>query len=137
MRTLESRKWPMNDRNDRNDQKKNGKWIRRLIVGGAMLSLLAGLSLLAAVWGIEYMVDIWWFDALGYGFYYWQRLLYRYAVFILVTLFFFTIFFLNFWTAARFNPLRRAEAAPGSTGIRSAKAPRCTPRWTPLAISWR
>ena len=57
---------------------------------------------LASVLGIDYLVDIWWFDALGYGFYYWQRMLYRYGVFAAVTLLFFLVFFLNFWIAARF-----------------------------------
>ena len=77
------------------------KWTGRLIIGVGAVVLLAILSILASVFGIDYLVDIWWFDALGYGFYYWQRMLYRYAVFAAVTLLFFLIFFLNFWIAAR------------------------------------
>jgi uncharacterized membrane protein (UPF0182 family) len=79
-----------------------GKWSRRLVIGAAAVALLVIVSIFASVFGIEYLVDIWWFNSLGYGFYYWQRLLYRYAVFGLVSLFFFLIFFLNFWIASRF-----------------------------------
>ncbi len=81
---------------------KKGKWSRRLIIGFAAAALLMIVSILASVFGIDYLLDIWWFNSLGYEFYYWQRLLYRYAVFGLVSLFFFLIFFLNFWVASRF-----------------------------------
>ena len=71
------------------------------MIGVGAVALLLILSILASVFGIDYLVDIWWFDALGYGFYYWQRTLYRYAVFGVVSFLFFLIFFLNFWIAAR------------------------------------
>ena len=48
------------------------------------------------------MVDYWWFDSLGYAFYFSQRLLYRYLVFLGVTALFFCIFFFNFWIASRY-----------------------------------
>jgi uncharacterized membrane protein (UPF0182 family) len=77
-------------------------WKRRVaILGIAIVGLgivLLGLSFLSA----DYLVDIWWFESLGYLFYYWQRLLYRYLVFAAVTVLFFLIFFLNFWVASRF-----------------------------------
>lgn len=82
--------------------KGRGKWTRRLIVGAGVAALLVIVYILASVYGISYLVDIWWFNALGYGFYYWQRLLYRYTVFGAVSLFFFLIFFINFWFATRF-----------------------------------
>jgi uncharacterized membrane protein (UPF0182 family) len=50
----------------------------------------------------DFLVDLWWFQSLNYGLYFWQRLLYRYLVFAGFTLLFFLIFFLNFWVAARF-----------------------------------
>jgi uncharacterized protein len=78
------------------------KWSRWLVLALLGIALLAGAMVLTGIVGIDYLVDIWWFNALGYGFYYWQRVLYRYAVFALVMLFFFTIFFLNFWIAARY-----------------------------------
>ncbi len=81
---------------------REGKWKGRMLalIGTAMLLIF--LSVLASVFGIDYLIDIWWFDALGYGFYYWQRILYRYAVFVSVALLFFLIFYLNFRIAARF-----------------------------------
>jgi uncharacterized membrane protein (UPF0182 family) len=78
------------------------KWMIRLGIGAGSGILLIALAVLGSVLGIDYLVDIWWFDALGYGFYYWQRMLYRYGVFAVVTLLFFLIFFSNFWIAARF-----------------------------------
>ncbi len=80
-----------------------------------MLSLKSGFSILiATVIGlfalitvsslltVDFLVDLWWFDSLGYAFYFWQRLLYRYVVFGSVTVLFFLIFFLNFWVASRY-----------------------------------
>lgn len=78
------------------------RWgVRLIVVLAAAILLLLGLMAALMVW-VDRLVDIWWFDALGYGLYYWQQLLYRYAVFAGVMLLFFLVFFLNFWIAARF-----------------------------------
>jgi hypothetical protein len=69
---------------------------------GALIIGLGAILFVTSFIGANYLVDIWWFDSLGYGFYYWQRLLYRYVIFGLVTLLFFLIFFLNFWVASRY-----------------------------------
>lgn len=76
-------------------------WKRLLLALGGTLLVLGILVLVLSVIGMEYLVDIWWFGSLGYEFYYWQRLLYRYVIFFGVTLVFFLIFFLNFWVASR------------------------------------
>ncbi len=93
-------------------------WKRRAaIVAVALVGLgivFFGLSFLTA----GYLVDIWWFESLGYAFYYWQRLLYRYLVFASVTVLFFLIFFLNFWVASRYlgaatpSPVASRSPAP-------------------------
>jgi hypothetical protein len=87
-------------------------WPRRMMIAGGILFFLllvaAGLNFLLA----DSMIDIWWFDALGYQFYFWQRMLYRYLVFGSVSLLFFLIFFLNFWVAARFFRREYKGAAP-------------------------
>jgi len=62
---------------------KDGKWTGRLVKVFIALLLLAVLLLAGSIFGVNYMIDIWWFNALGYGFYYWQRLLYSYTVFCL------------------------------------------------------
>ena len=46
-----------------------------------VLLLLGVLFLVSSFLTIDYMVDYWWFDSLGYAFYFVQRLLYRYLVF--------------------------------------------------------
>ena len=76
---------------------------KRLLTIVAMA--LAGLALLVLVVGIaltNFLVDLWWFNSLEYGVYFWLRLLYRYILSGGVTIFFFLIFFFNFLAASRF-----------------------------------
>ena len=91
------------------------KWARRLLIAAAAALLLVLLLLGAAMLWTDALVDILWFDALGYGLYYWMRLLYRYAVFVVVALVFFLMFFLNFWVAARFLRAEPATAEASDT----------------------
>lgn len=79
------------------DRRKRLLWI----AGIAVVLLGAGWIALGFV-ASNYLVDFWWFSSLGFDFYFIQRLLYRYVVFIGVTVIFFLIFFLNFWVASRF-----------------------------------
>ena len=71
-----------------------------ILIGAAIAFLI--LVPVTGLLIVDFLVDLWWFDSLGYAFYFWQRLLYRYVVFGGVTLLFFLIFFLNFWVASRF-----------------------------------
>ncbi|MDY6822838.1 MAG: UPF0182 family protein [Thermodesulfobacteriota bacterium] len=82
-------------------QKEKKGWKGRLIVLLIALIVLAAIGIAGTVLGVDYLVDIWWFSALGYGFYYWQRLLYSYTVFGAVFLIFFLFFFVNFRFAVR------------------------------------
>lgn len=75
------------------------RWISFLIIGMLVLTALAGL--LAYIF-MDFLVDFWWFQNLGYGFYFFQRLLYRYMVFLGATFLFFFILFSNFWVASRY-----------------------------------
>jgi uncharacterized protein len=50
----------------------------------------------------EFLVNQWWFRSLGLEGYFWQRLTYRYVVFLVCTALFFGVFFLNFWVASRY-----------------------------------
>jgi uncharacterized protein len=75
------------------------RWLKLLILAGlAFLVLYVVFALLY----LDFMVDLWWFGALGYEAYFWLRLTYRYLIFGGFTLLFFLIFFLNFWVASRF-----------------------------------
>jgi hypothetical protein len=74
-----------------------------------LIAALAGIVLAFSFFFSHFLVDIWWFDSLGYEIYFWQRTLYRYAVLGAVSIFFFLVFFLNFWVASRFL----GAASPG------------------------
>jgi uncharacterized membrane protein (UPF0182 family) len=85
---------------------------RRLIrLSLALVGALALLLVLSVIW-VNYLVDLWWFDSLGYGFYFWERLLYRYLIFAVVALPFFLIFVLNFRIALRYLVATRSSG-PG------------------------
>jgi uncharacterized protein len=75
---------------------------RKSVTVVGLLLLLGVLFLLGSFMTVDFMVDYWWFDSLGYAFYFSQRLLYRYLVFLGVTALFFCIFFFNFWIASRY-----------------------------------
>lgn len=91
------------------------RWKRRLLILGFSIIALLILLLLAGFKGIPFIVDLWWFDAQGYGFYFWQRMLYQSVVFIQVGIVFFLIFFLNFWVASHYLGVERpADAPPGA-----------------------
>lgn len=83
-------------------EEKMPHWKRWLVAIGATAVGLGVLFLIIAFALSDFLVDLWWFDSLGYVLYFWQRLLYRYVIFISVTLLFFLIFFLNFWVASRY-----------------------------------
>lgn len=78
------------------------------LVGRKSAKLLAAmfifgvLFLVSSFLTINYLIDYWWYHSLGYAFYFVQRLLYRYLVFLGVTTLFFLLFFSNFWIASRF-----------------------------------
>ena len=86
-------------------------WKRWLAACVVSILALACIILLLSFFFSDFLVDIWWFGSLGYEAYFWQRTLYRYAVFGSVSLFFFLIFFLNFWVASRFL----GATVPGKT----------------------
>lgn len=92
------------------------KLARRLLIGTGILAILFLIFMVLSVIGVNELVDFWWFDALGYQFFYWQRMLYRYVVFGGVSLFLFLVFFLNFWIASRF-----LKAVPRQGGDADAK----------------
>jgi uncharacterized membrane protein (UPF0182 family) len=77
---------------------------RKRLMIVATLVLLAPILILAAssIPLIHLLVDYWWFSALDYEGYFWLRLLYRYILSGSVTLFFFLVFFFNFWVASRY-----------------------------------
>ncbi|MGD8367017.1 MAG: UPF0182 family protein [Desulfobacterales bacterium] len=78
---------------------KTGK--RRLLILLATLAALAAAYVVFVYTYLGTVIDYWWFSSLGYGGYFILRLVYRYLVFVAITLLFFLIFFLNFRVASR------------------------------------
>ncbi|MDR3568304.1 MAG: UPF0182 family protein [Syntrophobacteraceae bacterium] len=67
----------------------------------------------------DFLVNIWWFGSLGYELYFWQRVLYKYAIFASVFLCFFLIFFLNFLIASRFIGASDASKSGSPDSLRA------------------
>ena len=98
-----------------------------ILGGGLTIFVVSRIS-------VHFLVEWWWFDSVGQGFTFWQRLLYKYAVFGTVTCGFFLIFFLNFRFASRY--LRRAQPPSEDGGKRPLRALRIGSRifYIPLAL---
>ncbi|MCF8110163.1 MAG: UPF0182 family protein [Desulfobacteraceae bacterium] len=76
---------------------------KRWLIGAGAVILIAGIAYFAFYFFyLDFLVDYWWFDSLGYNGYFLLRIFYKYLVFAGATLFFFVLFFLNFWVASRF-----------------------------------
>jgi uncharacterized membrane protein (UPF0182 family) len=74
-------------------------WLKILIL--AAVGLVLAYFIFALVF-MSFMVDLWWFDSLGFLNYFIRRLTYRYIILVVFSLMFFLVFFLNFWVASRF-----------------------------------
>jgi uncharacterized protein len=92
-------------------------WRRWLALAGGVVLLLGAIHLVFSYLFLDFLVDHLWFQSLGYEGYFWLRVLYRYAVFGVVTLLFFMVFFLNFWLASRF--LGSTAQSPEDADVRS------------------
>jgi uncharacterized membrane protein (UPF0182 family) len=91
-------------------------WLYFLLAAGL---LLGGLYVLFGLVYADFLVDLWWFKSLGYEGYFWQRLTYRYVVFLAFTTLFFVIFFLNFWVASRHLGTETPSGLRGDLGQRA------------------
>ena len=94
-------------------------WKRWLAATVMSITALAGIAIALSFFFSHFLVDIWWFDSVGYEAYFWQRALYRYAVLGSVSIFFFLIFFLNFWVASRFLGATLSTKTPSAASLRS------------------
>jgi uncharacterized membrane protein (UPF0182 family) len=77
-------------------------WKRLLIIAVAVLLAIPVVLLAGGILLTHFLVDLWFFSHLDYGAYFWLRTLYRYFLSGGITLFFFLVFFFNFWAASRF-----------------------------------
>jgi uncharacterized membrane protein (UPF0182 family) len=125
-------------------QAKGTKMVQRLKekFGGVLLILL-----LIAIGYVcfhflfmDFVIDSWWFDSLGYGKYFWQRAIYRYVIFSGATVIFFAVFFLNFWITSRV--LTKPQAKPESGALEQRRIKQIVEKfrygslrvYTPLAM---
>ena len=90
---------------------------RLLLIVTATLVVVFVLLGLALVFN-NFVVNLLWFKSLGYEPYFWYRLLYRYVLFTAATLFFFLIFFLNFWIGAKHLGVKAPSRAIVGSGAR-------------------
>jgi len=97
-----------------------GHWKRSIVFAGVGLAALAISFVLINLVFVDFIVEVWWFQSLDYGGYFWLRLLYRYAIFLAVTGLFFLVFFLNFWIASRF--LGSTEPVESKTSAKMRQA---------------
>ncbi len=79
-----------------------GNWKRLILLLAAGIFTLALLVLVAGILLSHFLIDLWWYFSLGFGGYFWLKLLYRFILAGGVTLFFFVLFFSNFWFASRY-----------------------------------
>ena len=83
------------------------RWLKILLLTAVGLVLL---YVIFAIVFMDFMVDLWWFDTLGYLDYFIRRLTYRYIILVAFSLLFFLVFFLNFWVASWFLGTSAPEA---------------------------
>lgn len=84
-------------------------WKNLLIYLCVALIVLAATGLISGILLTHFLVDLWWFKALNFEPYFWLRFLYRYILSGGVTLFFFLVFFLNFWAASGYLGVDETE----------------------------
>ncbi|MEX2606806.1 MAG: UPF0182 family protein [Kiritimatiellia bacterium] len=73
-----------------------------LRIGLPVIAFIAILTLLANFLFIEFVVNVLWYNSLGYLRLFFFKLGYKYLVFVAVTALFFLLVFLNFWVASRY-----------------------------------
>lgn len=77
-----------------------GRIKQKLGLGLTLLILIVAAFVAFHILFLDFVIDAWWFESLGYRTYFWQRILYKYIIFALSTGLFFLIMFTNFWVAS-------------------------------------
>jgi uncharacterized membrane protein (UPF0182 family) len=90
------------------------RWFKILLL--TAVGLVLAYVILALIF-MNFMVDLWWFDSLGYLNYFIRRLTYRYIILVVFGLMFFLVFFLNFWVASRFLGTSTPEEPEASAAM--------------------
>ncbi len=86
--------------------KKKSLWRQIWVSGLIGFFVLAVVTPIVALFYADVVVELWWYQSLGLGFYFWQRLLYNYVVFGMASALFFVFFYYNFKVASRYLQIR-------------------------------
>lgn len=76
-------------------------WKKKAAYGLAIVLAVCVAVLLSWIVFVDFVVEFWWFQSQELATYFMMRVVYRYVVFAVFTAFFFGVFYLNFWFAAR------------------------------------
>ncbi|MBW1989403.1 MAG: UPF0182 family protein, partial [Deltaproteobacteria bacterium] len=85
------------------------KWLALFVLAVAAVGLLAAAVLFLF---LDFWVDFWWFSSVGYGFYFWQRFLYKYALCAAGGFLVLLAFYVNLRGASLAAARRRARVNP-------------------------
>ncbi len=106
------------------------KWLMVLLPIVVALLLLTLLTLLSA----ESIVELLWYQSLGYLKLHFLKIGYKYLVFAVVTLLFFLPIFLNFWVGSRYLGVRMSRKEEGQKGVIRAFRSGSLKIYTPLSL---
>ncbi|MBK5939514.1 UPF0182 family protein [Halochromatium roseum] len=81
------------------------------VVGFGVFLVILVVPPVLAVFYADTLVEFWWYQSLGLGFYFWQRLLYNYLILGGATALFFAFFYYNFNLASRLLRVRPSGSA--------------------------
>ncbi|RJQ75978.1 MAG: UPF0182 family protein [Desulfobacteraceae bacterium] len=98
------------------------RWGRKVRIALILLLAACASIVVLGMWGVDYLADIFWYDALGYRGYFFLRKLYRYGVFAAVIFLSFAFFFFNLRIAGRAS--NRPRNSAGSKSDPDAAAPK-------------
>ena len=117
----------MQKKNPKRHRKTKWVLISAAVFGGLVLFHFSSLVT------THFLVDMWWFESVGYAFYFWQRLFYKYAVFTVVAVVFFLVFFINFRFASRY--LGKARTSDGDRLVQRIRRLRMESRMVYIPLS--
>ena len=117
----------MQKKNPKRHRKTKWVLISAAVFGGLVLFHFSSLVT------THFLVDMWWFESVGYAFYFWQRLFYKYAVFTVVAVVFFLVFFINFRFASRY--LGKARTSDGDRLVQRIRRLRMESRLVYIPLS--
>ncbi len=85
-------------------------WKKTIILGSTVLIVAVVALMILKILFVDFVVDFWWFQSQQMTLYFLLRMLYRYISFLLYVIFFFAIFYANFWIASKYLNPKKSSA---------------------------